>query len=125
MEDSGDGCIDVADARALHLIPLTVWFHADEMLAKEYVKWDAGKKAYVPDHVVRQPTLVALTHGSTSLHAMLPRSAAGPGIVGTRGIIPAVASQERHPSTGGGAAAHGQRGGRAVSAADRKSTGEA
>jgi hypothetical protein len=57
MEDSGDGCIDVADARALNLIPLTVWLHADEMLAKEYVKWDAGKKAYVPDHAVRQHAL--------------------------------------------------------------------
>ena len=72
MEDSGDGCIDVADARALHLIPLTVWFHADEMLAKEYVKWDAGKTGDVPDHAVRQPTLVALTDRSTRLHAMLP-----------------------------------------------------
>jgi hypothetical protein len=37
MEDSGDGFIDVADARALNLIPLTVWLHADEMQAKEYV----------------------------------------------------------------------------------------
>jgi hypothetical protein len=72
MEDSGDGCIDVADARALNLIPLTVWLHADEMLAKEYVKWNAGKKAYAPDHAVRQWTLVALTHGSSGLYTMLP-----------------------------------------------------
>jgi hypothetical protein len=72
MEDSGDGFMDVADARALTLIPLTVWFHADEMLAKAYVKWDAGKKGYVPDHAVRQQTLVALTHGSSGLYAMLP-----------------------------------------------------
>jgi hypothetical protein len=72
MEDSGDGCIAVADARALHLIPRTVWLPADEMLAKAYVKWDAGKTGDVPDHVVRQPTLVALTDRSTGLHAMLP-----------------------------------------------------
>jgi hypothetical protein len=72
MEDSGDGFLDVADARALHLIPLTVWFHADEMLAKAYIKWDAGKTGDVPDHVVRQPTLVALTDRSTGLQAMLP-----------------------------------------------------
>ncbi len=57
MEDSGGGFIDVADARALNLIPLTVWLHADEMLTNEYVKWDAGKKAYVPDHAVRQHAL--------------------------------------------------------------------
>jgi hypothetical protein len=72
MEDSGDGFIDVADARALNLIPLTVWLHADEMLTKAYVNWDAGKTGDVPDHAVRQPTLVALTDRSTSLHAMLP-----------------------------------------------------
>jgi hypothetical protein len=54
MEDSGDGFMDVADARALHLIPLTVWFHADEMLAQEYGNWDAGKTADVLDHAVRQ-----------------------------------------------------------------------
>jgi hypothetical protein len=35
MEDSGDGFLDVADARALNLIPLTVWFHTDEMLTKD------------------------------------------------------------------------------------------
>src|SRR5215510_10339570 len=57
MEDSGDGFMDVADARALNLIPLTVWFHADEMLAKEYVKLGAGTKADVPDHAVRQHAL--------------------------------------------------------------------
>jgi hypothetical protein len=57
MEDSGHGFLDVADARALHLIPHTVWLHADQMLAQEYVKWDAGKKAYVPDHAVRQHAL--------------------------------------------------------------------
>jgi hypothetical protein len=72
MEDSGGGFMDVADARALTLIPLTVWFHADEMLAKAYVTWDAGKKGYVPDHAVRQQTLVALMHGSSGLYAMLP-----------------------------------------------------
>jgi hypothetical protein len=72
MEGSGNGFLDVADARALNLIPLTVWLHADEMLTKEDVTWDAGKKAYVPDHVVRQQTLVALTHGSSGLYAMLP-----------------------------------------------------
>src|SRR5262249_47629450 len=44
-------------ARALNLIPLTVWFHADEMLAKEYVKLGAGTKADVPDHAVRQHAL--------------------------------------------------------------------
>ena len=42
------------------------------MLTKEYVKWDAGKTGYVPDHLVRQQTLVALTHGSSGLYAMLP-----------------------------------------------------
>ncbi len=72
MEDSGDGFLDVADARALNLIPLTVWFHVDEMLAQESVKWDAGKMGDVPDHVVRQPTLVARKHGSSGLYAMLP-----------------------------------------------------
>ena len=43
------------------------------MLAKEYVNWDAGKKAYVPDHAVRQHALDWLhEEGTLPIHLGMP-----------------------------------------------------